>query len=672
MLNPFRQLQQQTVQFFKSLDRTMPVSTIDRRGQLQSTVRRITPSTPPSRRVPIGSELLMRLGNTAPLAWAAIRTIREFLTQCEWDIVPDTDDIKTELTRWQQFATTNINPYDVVAEFETNIVPDEWQERIRNDLADIGLPDDDLERERARKRIIFLFDSYERLIDQSVSSHVEVVDSLFRKPNNDSEMSWRALIERVTSDLLIYDAGVIVENWSRDGSQLAELYDLPGYEIRRWINPDRSTPQPPYAAYEWWHEGRPVPDARWANDELVYMMANPQIDGYGYSPLEVVRHLAASSLDTDRFNIEMIREHNVPPTIVHLGNVSPMERTQFEAKLDERTIVGGGLFKTVVMSGADAKDFKVQQLKSVLPAEMQLDKWDRRNAAIICMVYGLSPQDIGLVLDFKYQTAERQYQMSQVRGVQAYATLIASYVNAEIVKTCWDFDDVKFMWRGMEGKVDEKQQADIDWGDLRIGVLNRNDIREKRGKPPIEGGDVNTIDTGMGIVPVDRLAQYKREQAEVREPGFPGVPGEEAGPMGPTAPPGGPVPGSEKVPMVADTFVGIETDTIYPEIANPFAELNRVTAEGDIEKAQVFWSRRQTEIQRCLDENDLDGAQKKVDILRYNLRKAAELSREQEPTPEVQTGRELIQGLIAYTEDMRRKILDSLDEGLFNKEPRKE
>lgn len=657
----------------------------ERRGIL-ATFDGITPSKPPRRGPPQQIAALLRsLADTDPTIWAIRKTLRGFVDQARWAIVPDMDEIKEELTRWREFELSNVNPYGIIGEFETSILADEWVEKIRQDLAEseprpmygqVGrrgrsgygpmgkqapmpptmgeqppqqagqMPDTaDRDRDRKRLRIITIFDTYERLITQEISSHCADAQELLEHPNNDSELSWRALLTRVVDDILIYDAGVIIKNRSRNGGKIAELYDLPGHEIRRWRMPDRSTPQPPYAAYEWWHEGKPIQDARWMNNELVYIMANPQHDGYGFSPIEAAQYIIASSLDTDKFNIDFIREYNVPPTVFALKNIDQAALNNFKRQLADVT-ADTGKFKNLV-AGVGPDDLQITQLKSVVPAQMQLDKWTNYCIAVKAMCYGLSPQDVGMIVDVRKTTQEKQAELSQVRGVRSLLHLIAAYINAEIVKPEFG-EDIMFKWLDIEGPVDETEQAKIAWGDMKRGVLNINARRAEQGKPPIEGGEINMIETGMGLIPVEQLAQWKREQSQL------------------------PRLGAEEAPLeYADMMVGPspeEQGTIYPEIGNPFAaqeeqQMAAAVAAGDISKAKEYWEKRRREIERAISDGDIQTAQKKVEILQYNLQKAAQLAEQQRPEdPSVDGGAALIRGIGAYIADMQRQMAEIVDE----------
>jgi hypothetical protein len=606
---------------WKALDKDISVAQakVQRAGSHTLGLIGTTPDTPPRRSIAVGSDFLGKLVNGNPVLWAIIRTIREFVSQCDWAIIPNTKDLKAELDRWRDLAMSGVNPYGLSVEFETELLDAELQKLIRNELENVTTGTDDFSRHMAIAHVVTLFDLMSKYVDQRCAKHVAEVSALFKHPNNDSELSWRSLMERIVSDRLIYDAGVIVKGRAKGHEGVVELYDLPGQEVRRWINADRSTPQPPDPAYTWVHQGYKVQDGTFTNPDLIYIMGNPQQDGFGISPVEVARFNAIAQMDGERFNWDLITQYSVPPVVFFMPGSSPEERKQLETQFNNRGV--SSMFKAMFVGGGGLDDFKPTQLKTVLPADMQLNQWDTHHTGILCMVHGLGPQDIGLVADYHRTTAETQAALSKVKAVRSECTLLEAYLNGELV---WKefYKDVSFKFLGLESEMEPQVQADMDHKDIDSGILNRNFRRARLGEPPIPGGDVYTVNTGMGLVPMDKLSEYTREQTNPDRPDNP--------PVDETQ--GGAQPGdvdSEGNPMTyADNLLGEDQNPTYASIGNPLAkpkgqEEQKFDSAEDIAKAREMWKRRQVEIERELEAGNVTAALNKADILRYNLRKAS-------------------------------------------------
>jgi HK97 family phage portal protein len=468
---------------------------------------------------PLNPFTLKRLANTDPITWAIRRVIKGFISQTKWDIVPDTQPTELELDRWEDSILDSLNPYDIdnSVNFTSEIMNTNLQAELKAKSQTI-IDDIYIDSTEKRERIRWLFRTYTKKIRQEAESHKHKVKCIFEHPNH-TDSSFRQLLELILDDILIYDAGIIIKNYDWH-NRLAELYTIPGHEVYTYRNEDRTMPEPPDAAYVWEEAG--IQRAEFTNDELVYIMQNPQHTGYGQSPLEVAAYIITASLYADEYNIDYFKNSNVPPGIVNLGpDVTEDQRALFQKMWELETQGRGGLHKLVITSGSDKLQFV--PMRNMSNQDMQMMEYLKWAASIKCSCYGLSPQDIGFVLDFGRPGGETQESLSQRRGIKSLLNLTQSYFNEEIVKSEFPFKDVKFEWESDDKKSDI-QEVQMDKIDIDTGVISRNERRKKLGLKPIDGGDKYIISSTGNMVPVEDLERMDDPVEPGVLPQQPGLP----------------------------------------------------------------------------------------------------------------------------------------------------
>ena len=535
----------------------------------------------------LNAATLKRLANSDPVTWSIRRTIKSLVSQAEWDIVVDTEKAEGELDRWEDIALSYISPYavsnDPVLNFKTHYIEPKLAKDTTSKLKEIyEMPLADAEK---RKAVRWCFDSAARQVKEVAEGHREPVRVLFERPSTQGiESNWRALQELVLEDLLMYDAGVIVKNYNHDG-ELAELYTLPGHEIRLYRNEDRTIPQAPEAAYVWEDAG--VIRAEFTWDELIYIMQNPQVNGYGMSPLEVASHVIVAGIYADEFNIDYFKNSNVPPGVFNLGEeITEDQRIAFRQAWENEVRGRGALHRMMFISGTKNPSFIPFREQS--NRDMQMMEYVKWTTGVKCMAYGLSPQDIGLVMDFHRTTAEEQSKLTQARGVKNVLHLLKQYYNEEIVKEEFDFSDVKFDYTNLDA-TDEKKSAEIDQIDIQNGVIDRNERRKKLGLKPRDGGDKLTVQ-GQ-VTPL--------EQIEAQDPMLEGAGGAGFGaPQGqvsrfPGGLPGGARPGQEPPVVGAPSANLPPAGEGQPEVGKPVEALSKPVVKLSINRRKPMEKQRE-------------------------------------------------------------------------------
>jgi len=471
--------------------------------------------------ITINNYTLKSLSNTDPITWA-IKTARKAqVTQTEWDIVIDTESVENEIDRWFEVIMNNMNPWGYQEVFHPLLLNRDIYLRASADIKkileetsvnDVTGAVTQIPKEEKKKQLKWYIESLKRKIKQDAETHAHIVKRIFEKPNDSESKTFRSFIEILLDDLLTFDAACIVKNKNAMG-ELAEMYLVPGQDVKIYRNPDRTTPKAPEPAYVWEDNG--VIRAEYTKDEVVYMMANPQQNGYGFSPLEVAAYIITASLYADEYNIDFFKHSNVPPAVFNMGkNITEEQKTNFEAQWDNEVQGKGGLHKMMFIAGADSPQYI--PMRSATSKEMQMMEYLKWTLSIKCACYQISPQDISFVQDFHRTTAQVQKEITKERGIKSLLSLIENYFNTEIVKKEFPFSDVKFEWLGLDIN-DAQVQANIDTADINNGVISRNDRRIKLGLKPIEGGDTILVNVGNQFIPIEELVA-KDEDPEAEQP----------------------------------------------------------------------------------------------------------------------------------------------------------
>lgn len=467
-------------------------------------------------------KLIRQLALMDPIVWAIKKAIISTVNQMHWDIVPCVDDQFNDLDRW----------FDQCSDFvddENNSLPRKPFESAYIDpeiIADIEprvekiLGSDDNPRDK-RFQLETLFRVVKNDIDQTAFIHCAIVKPLFHRPNNNAETSFRALLNYLVDDLLLFDAGILVKGYNWLG-QIVELYTLPGNQVCPIMYPDLTVPQPPYAAYAWETENNKY--ALFTNTELTYMMENPQRNLYGYSPVEALMYVSTATILGDKAYISELTEGPVPPGIINLGNVSQNQRARFEAALQQNIKASGGQ-KLMVVGDCPTEDGKYQidwvpKIRDM--QSMALMGYLSLTPAIKAVAFGLSPADIPIVINPQAPVTDVAQQISQSRGVLSRVDTLENYINAEICKQEFPFKDVMLRFDRSTGKdMDSVDCATADSIRIANGSLTRNESRKKLSQRPIVGGNIPTIITGNQVIQVDVLSPNMGDV----EPGlFPGAP----------------------------------------------------------------------------------------------------------------------------------------------------
>lgn len=472
------------------------------------------------------------------IVFAVRNTLRRAIGELKWKIVPDTEKIKADLKRWQTIVQLNMTHPGFELKFVPQVLEPDFFWKALGELRNVTR---DMQAEgetpSTSMRMREFFESCLEYHNAVAEGHINRVQALFEHPNQSSDSSFRSLLDTIVDNLTLYDSVGLIKNPTFDG-RLAELYVIPGDQVRIYRCEDLSTPQPPEIAYDWYDSARIK--ASYNNNELVYFRMNPASNGYGTSPILVILRKMVGSMYGDQYINEGFSNSNIPNFVFDLGpNVSQDERDQVEAEWDNKVNKGQrlGIF---IGSKEGVKGFI--PLNNGTNRDMEIIDILKYWANIKCAAYGLSLNDIGFTEDLHRTTSETQADLTQSHGINSYGTMIAGFINGEVIKgrlwlrddpmnvdsllghseACFPFRDVKFEFvqNNADKKLEDAQRAESLIG---TGVLTINEVRKEIGLPPRPGGDILFLQAQPGCK-VEDLAILPPPQAP-QPPGAPGEPG---------------------------------------------------------------------------------------------------------------------------------------------------
>ena len=136
------------------------------------------------------------------------------------------------------------------------------------------------------------------------------------------------------------------------------------------------------------------------------------------------------------------------------------------------------------------------------PVDSELNDTRNSNDKQICRIFGVPPQLVGIDSATKYDSVEAMATHYQKFVLRPFCVKISQELNMKLLKVsergryCFehDLDEIN-------GALEEVRWKRYEMG-LKNGVLSINDVREKEGLNPVDGGEihlvqVNQIDLGM-------------------------------------------------------------------------------------------------------------------------------------------------------------------------------
>jgi len=335
--------------------------------------------------------------------------------------------------------------------------------------------------------------------------HKKALEDFFYDPNRNKE-TFRDILAKALTDVLVYDAGVIEKVKSPSGN-LVELMTRAG---------DTFTPVgDKHGVLERYEQNVEGTTVKFDKNELIYMMLYPRAGTLWGQPIieSIVDEVATLLFSTD-FIAKSFTEDEIPQGVLSLGEIG---KEAYEAAKEDFKVKKGQKkdFKLRIVWGT--KDVAWVPFQRAA-REMQLDELRRSIERIVFRNFGVVPMEMGEIGDVNRSTAMFQMRIAQSRLMVPIVNMLTYYVNKEIIRDEFGFHDVRFVLHLRIYEDEDEESRAIDRL-VRGGVKSINQVCAEKGWSPVKGGERRFIVVGKRLIFVDELLSMRGDTLEGRNDG---------------------------------------------------------------------------------------------------------------------------------------------------------
>ncbi len=320
-------------------------------------------------------------------------------------------------------------------------------------------------------------------------ARIAALQQFFCKP--DGVTPFATWLRLALEDVLALDAPAFELRRDRTG-RLVGLDVIPGDTIKLLVDETGRRPKAPLPAYQQVIKG--VVWADLSTEDLIYAPRNPRPNRlYGFGPVEQIIVTLNTVLRRQTAQLGYFTDGNVPAGLLNVpaGWGPDAIRTMQDAWDARMTGDPTGKSKLQwVPAETRYQPFKDSPLK---------DDFDEWLARIVCYAFGLPPTPF--IKQMNRATADNDSDRTTAEGVQPRA-LWWKRIADGLLATEFNAPDLEWSWLDA-GDVDPLVQAQIDDLCLKNGSALIDEVRSRRGLPPIPGGDVARVYTATGAVPLE-------------------------------------------------------------------------------------------------------------------------------------------------------------------------
>lgn len=243
-----------------------------------------------------------------------------------------------------------------------------------------------------------------------------------------------------------------------------------------------------------------------ASEMIHFRLPNPGNAVYGLSPLESLALPIETDLHAQNYNLMFFKNNATPKLHVDLGNCTLAQLKRTREFFRHQFQGGNNGHKTLITEGG----VTVNPI-SVKPSDMEFLNQRKFSRDEICAVLGVPPMKIGIFEDVNRASASESDKSFKGEKIVPLQRMVARKLNLSVIKL---FDQRRVLLEFSElDLTDAKEQAMIDKIDIESGARTINEVRRRRGLPPLTKDEEEARQTKPEVKP-DEKPGVKPEQVD--------------------------------------------------------------------------------------------------------------------------------------------------------------
>jgi HK97 family phage portal protein len=336
-----------------------------------------------------------------------------------------------------------------------------------------------------------------------LKQRIKNVQDFLANPNNNKE-SFSEIREKAILNMLVFGRGIIEKVIDPESRIVQEIYALTPKNLKIKADIHGNIPSkdayiidPPLnKAAKPNQDDKNIGTIKYDIDELIFMVLNCNTESfYGIKILDIIANSVATDILRAAFNANFFLNGAETSGIL---SVEGMEKNRLDKfRSDWRAQFRG--YKNshkLAMVNVPVKYIKM----AMTNRDLQFSEYGVELRSKIFSAYGMQPFIMGIVDGTSGKLNSSQQVESYKDGaIRPILNKESFYYTQEIVNMGFKYNDVKIVFPTID-LADMQTQAAIDREDVTACVLTVNEVRARRGLPPVKWGETPLTTPGGGQI----------------------------------------------------------------------------------------------------------------------------------------------------------------------------
>lgn len=231
-----------------------------------------------------------------------------------------------------------------------------------------------------------------------------------------------------------------------------------------------------------------------------FRVPNPSSDIMGLSPLASLTRTVAADISAMEFNGNFFENSAQTGIVFSMENSTADEAKRNREYLEQNYVGTRNAHRPILLEGT----VKVEKSVSTYQ-EMQFVEGRRMWRQEILSVFDLDERKIG-INEGPSGDQKNEDDAFHTEAIAGWHALVEETINDDLIVAMFSIEDTLFKANERDPRM-QLNKMTFYRDAVRDGILVRNDVRGEMGLPPIKGGDIATVQTSTGLLPLDLIEE---------------------------------------------------------------------------------------------------------------------------------------------------------------------